>query len=100
MNLWEAMKRDREIEKNAFLNINISPEVQLIFDNMSLMVERVLISVQKLIGLSNDPINTEYKQDNVNEKEMSFLWQMHRSMAQRKGHVGILKVSFITLKLW
>jgi len=49
MNLWEAMKRDREIEKNAFLNINISPEVQLIFDNMSLMVERVLISVQKLV---------------------------------------------------
>ena len=36
MNLVEAMKRDREIEKNAFLNINISPEVQLIFDNMSL----------------------------------------------------------------
>ena len=91
MNLMEAMKRDREIEKNAFLNINISPEVQLIFDSMSLMVERVLISVQKLVGLSNDPINTE-KQDNVDEKEMSFLWQMHRSMAQRNGHVGILKV--------
>ena len=36
------------------------------------MVERVLISVQKLVGLSNDPINTEYKQDNVDEKENVF----------------------------
>ena len=82
MNLVEAMKRDHEIEINAFPDISISPEVQLIFDNMSSMVEKVLISVQKLVCLSNDPINAEYEQDNVDEKEMSFLWQMHRSMAK------------------
>ena len=49
MNLVEAIKRDHEMEKNAFSTINISPEVQLIFDNMSSMVEKVLISVQKLV---------------------------------------------------
>ena len=73
MNLVEAMKRDRETEKNAFSNIKISPEVQLIFDNMSSTVEKVLINVQELIWLSNDPINAEYEQDNVDEKEMSCL---------------------------
>jgi len=79
MNLVEAIKHDHEIEKNAFSNIH---------QNMSSTIEKVLINDQKLVGLSNDPMNAEYEQDNVDEKEMSCLWQMHRSMAKEWSYMN------------
>ena len=62
------------------MNVVEAPEAQLTVDKMSSTVEKVLINLQELVGLYNDPIYAEYGQDNVDEKETSCLCRLlHKS---------------------
>jgi len=62
------------------MNVVEAPEAQLTVDKMSSTVEKVLINLQELVGLYNDPIYAEYGQDKVDEKETSCLCKLlHKS---------------------